>query len=413
MKRIYLDHITSTPLDPRVFEAMKPFFMERYGNPSAMHQEGLMARDALQKSREQAASFIGARRADEIYFTSGGTEANNLAIKGVAYASQRNGNHLIISTIEHPSVMEAAAFLETQGFVCTRVPVDREGRLDPEQVRAAVTDKTILIATHYANHDIGVIQPVEEIGRVAAEKGAPFFCDANAAAGWLPIDIQKIGAQLLSFTPHRFYGPKGSGVLYRNRKARLQPIIHGGGQENGRRAGTENVPAIVGAGLACELAGREQAERAAHAGVLQKRLIEGLLEQVPYLILNGPPAGPRRSPVNVSVSAEFIEGESQLLLLDHQGIAVASGGSCVSKSLKASHVLKGIGLDEALAQGSIMMTLGRENTVEEMDEVARALAGVAAKLRAMSPLWDQFQKGRIDSLVKPRPKTDGRMNPLF
>jgi cysteine desulfurase len=392
-RRVYLDHITATPLDPRVFEAMKPCFEEVFGNPSTLHQQGLQARDLLSRARQQCAQFIHAASAEEIYFTSGGTEANNLAIKGAAFASKRVGNHIVLSAVEHPSVQQSAAFLENQGFACTRVPVDRQGFVDPADVRKAVTDQTILIAIQHANHDIGTIQPIAEIGRVAAETGVPFFCDATASAGWLPIDVQAFGVNMLSFAPHRFYGPKGVGVLYRNRKARLEPLIHGGGQEQSRRAGTENVPAIVGAGVAAELAARELAERIARVRPLQQRLAEGLLAKIPRCTLNGPPVGDRRSPVNVCVSNEFIEGESQLLLLDHQGISAASGGSCVTKALKIAAVFGAIGLDPALAQGSVILTLGRDNTMEEIEYVIQTMATVVEKLRSMSPMTAKQEIG--------------------
>ncbi len=401
-RTVFLDHISATPVDPRVFEAMRPYFTEVFGNPSSLHHYGLQVRDALQKAREQFAFLINAESPEDIFFTSGGTEANNLAIKGVAYANQRKGNHIVISATEHPSILESIAFLEKQGFTHTKVPVDTRGILDLDALRAAITDKTILIAVHHVNHDIGAIQPVAEIGKIAAAKGIAFFSDATASAGWVSMDVRAMGMNLVSFAPHRFYGPKGVGVLYRNRKARLVSILHGGVQENGRRAGTENVPAIVGGGLAAELARKEMPQRVAHVRKLQKKLMEGLAAHVPYLKINGPPCGPLRSPVNVSLAAEFIEGEGQLLLLDHHGICVASGGSCVSKSLKVSHVLSAIGLDHALAQGSIIMTLGKDNTEAEMDYVIGVMEKIVEKLRGMSPMWDEFQHGKIDSTVTPR-----------
>ena len=241
-------------------------------------------------------------------------------------------------------------FLEKQGFTCTRVPVDREGFVNPADVAAAVTDKTILVAVHHVNHDIGAIQPIAEIGKIAAEKGVAFFVDAEASAGWLPIDVQAMGASLVSFSPHKFYGPKGVGVLYRHRRARLLSILHGGVQEGGRRAGTENIPAIIGGGVAAEIAQRELPERTAHTARLQRRLWEGLRARIPFIKLSGSEPGPRRISTSLNISTEFIEGEGQLLLLDTKGIAVASGSSCVSKSLKISHVLGAIGLDHALAQ---------------------------------------------------------------
>jgi len=281
------------------------------------------------------------------------------------------------------------------------VKVDREGVINAEDVRAAITDKTTIIAVQQANHDIGTIAPIREIGRIASEKGIAFYVDAEASAGWLPIDVQAMGVNLLSFSPHRFYGPKGVGVLYRNRKARLVSIIHGGVQEGGRRAGTENVPAIVGGGVAAEVALREMPDRIAHSTRLQRRLWDGLKSKITYVKLNGPEPGPKRISTNLNISTEFIEGEGQLLLCDLNGIAVASGSSCVSKSLKISHVLAAIGLDHALAQGNIIMSLGKDNTEEDVDYTIETFAKIAEKLRGMSPMWDEFQRGVIDSVIAP------------
>ena len=399
MRSVYLDHQSTTPVLPEVFEAMKPFFTEAFGNPSSLHQHGLRVRDALRKARAEVAGFIQAESAEDIIFTSDGTESANLAIKGVAFANQRRGTHLVVSATEHPSVLNSIEFLEKLGFSCTRVKVDSEGLVNPEEIRAALTEKTILIAVHYVNHDIGAIEPIREIGVIANQAGIPFYVDAEAGAGWLPIDVQAWGANLLSFSPHRFYGPKGVGILYRNRRARLVGILHGGAQENGRRAGIENVPAIVGAGATVEIAGREMPRRAAHTARLQKQLWEGLKAKIPCLKLNGPPPGPKRVSTNLNISTEFIEGEGQLLMLDMKGIAVASGSSCVSKSLRISHVLSAIGLEHALAQGNIIMSLGKDNTGEEIEYVIETFAWVAAKLRGMSPMWDEFQKGRIKSAI--------------
>ena len=402
MRSVYLDHQSATPVLPEVFEAMRPYFTEAFGNASSLHQHGLRVRDALAKARSQVAAFVNAESPDDIIFTSDGTESANLAIKGVAYANQRKGNHLVISETEHPSVINSVEFLEKQGFTCTRVKVDAEGMVNPEDVRAALTDQTILIAVHHVNHDIGAIEPVKAIGAIANEKGIAYYVDAEASAGWLPIDVKDWGANLVSFSPHRFYGPKGVGVLYRNRKARLVSILHGGVQENGRRSGVENVPAIIGAGVAAEIAGRELAARSAHVAGLQKMLWEGLESKIPCIRLNGPKPGPSRVPTNLNLSTEFIEGEGQLLLCDMNGIAVASGSSCVSKSLKISHVLSAIGLDHALAQGNIIMSLGKDNTPEDVDYVLEVFPKIVTKLRGMSPMWDEYEKGIIDSAVSPR-----------
>ncbi len=403
MRQVYLDHQAATPLLPEVFEAMRPYFTEAFGNPSSLHQHGLRARDAMNQARAQLARFIRAESPEEIFFVSDGQEAANLAVKGVAYANQRKGNHIVAAETEHPAVLNSIEFLEKQGFACTRVKVDREGFVKPGDVEAALTDQTILVAVHCANHDIGTVQPIAEIGAIAARRGVPLYVDAEAAAGWAPIDVQAMNASLLSFSPHKFYGPKGVGVLYRHKRARLVSILHGGVQEGGRRAGVENVPAIVGAGLAAEIAARELPARSAHTARLQQRLWQGLQAAVPFLKLNGPPPGPNRLPTNLNLSAEFIEGEGQLLLCDMNGIAVASGSSCVSKSLKISHVLAAIGLDHALAQGNLILSLGKDNTEEEIDYVVETFANkVVARLRSMSPMWDEFQRGLIDSAIAPR-----------
>lgn len=401
MRHVYLDHQAATPLLPEAFEVMKPFFTEAFGNPSSLHQHGLRVRDALKKARQQMAALINADSEEEIFFTSDGTESANLAIKGVAYANERKGKHLVVSATEHPSVMNSIEFLEKQGWTCTRVAVDAEGTINLEELRAAITPQTVLVAVHHVNHDIGTIQPVQEVGKICAEKAVPLYVDCEASAGWLPIDVKSWGAALVSFSPHRFYGPKGVGVLYRNKRARIVSIIHGGVQEGGRRAGTENVPAIVGGGVAAEAALNHLTERIAHTARLQKRLWDGLKANIQFIKLNGPEPGPKRVSTNINISTEFIEGEGQLLLCDLNGIAVASGSSCVSKSLKISHVLAAIGLDHALAQGNIIMTLGKDNTEGDVDYTVETFSRIVTKLRGMSPMWDEFERGIIDSVIAP------------
>jgi cysteine desulfurase len=398
---VYLDHQATTPVLEEALQAMLPYFREAYGSPSSLHRYGLQVREGLKDAREQIARMINAESGEDLIFTSGGTEAANLAIKGFAEANHRKGNHFVVSATEHPSVLQSIEFMTKHGFEVTQVPVDTIGCINPEDVRAAITDKTILVAVHLVNHDIGTIQPIREIAKITAEKGIALYADALAAAGWFPIDVQDLGVQLLSFSPHRFYGPKGIGVLYRNRKARITSHIHGGVQENGRRAGTENVPAIIGAGVAAEFAARDLAKRVEHVAALQKRLYEGLWKHVDYIKLNGPEPGPLRICNQLNLSTEFIEGEGQLLLLDYQGIAVASGSSCVSKSLKVSHVLSAIKLDHALAQGNIIMSLGKDNTVEDVDYVLETFPKIVHKLRNMSPMWKEFEEGVIDSVIKP------------
>ncbi|HEY3852973.1 MAG TPA: cysteine desulfurase family protein [Verrucomicrobiae bacterium] len=391
MRRVYLDHQSATPVLPEVLEAMKPFFAEAYGNPSSLHQEGLRARDAMDEARGKIARFINAESAADIIFTSDGTESANLAVKGAAWANQRKGNHIIMSKIEHPSVLNSVAFLEKHGFSSTRVDVDSEGRIDPEKIRAAITDKTILIAVHHVNHDIGTVQPIREIAEVAHNASIPLFVDADASAGWLPVDVRELGADLLSFSPHRFYGPKGVGVLYRQRRARIEPLLHGGDQEDGRRAGIENVAGIIGAGVAAEVAQCELSSRAMHCARLQKRLWDGLRSSISHIKLNGPESGPARSPVNLNISLKGTEGEGQMLLLDTRGIAVASGTGCLSKSLKASHVLEAIGLDAEQAIAAVIFSLGKDNTDADIEYVLEVFPKIAAKLRAMSPSWQETQ----------------------
>jgi cysteine desulfurase len=403
MRQVYLDHQASTPVLPEVFDAMRPFFSQHFGNASSLHQHGLHARDALDLARARIAALIHAESPEEIIFTSDGTEAANLAIKGAAYASQRQGNHIVLAATENAPVLNSIEFLEKQGFTQSQVRVDHEGCVDPAEIRAAITDATILVCVHHVNHDIGTIQAVNEIGQVAGERGIPLFVDAEASAGWMPIDVQQMNAGLLSFSAHRFYGPKGAGILYKNRRARLAGILHGGSQEGGRRAGTENVPAIVGAGVAAEIALRELPNRSQHTGHLQRHLWRGLRGKIPHLKLNGPDPGSRRITTNLNLSAEFTEGEGVLLMCDVKGIALASSSSCVSKALKISPVLSAIGLDPGLAQSSVIVSIGQENTLDEMDYVIETFAEVVQKLRRMSPLWDEFEQGLISSAIAPAP----------
>lgn len=402
MRQVYLDHQSATPVLPEVLEAMRPFFAESFGNPSSLHQQGVRAREAMAAAREQVAALIHAESPEEIIFTSDGTESTNLAVQGAAFASERRGNHLVISQTEHPAVIQSVEFLEKHGFTCTRVKADRQGFVDPDEVRAAITDKTVLIAVHLVSHDIGTIEPIREIGEVAAQEGITFFVDAEAAAGWLPIDARELGANLLSFSPHRFYGPKGVGILYRNRRARLSSILHGGSQEYGWRAGIENVPAIVGAGVAAGLALRDGKQRAAHCFNLQQRLWKALQAKIPCIQLNGPEPGPKRVVNNLNISTEFIEGESQVLLCDMKGIAISGATSCIGKSLQASPVLTAIGVPQALAQSAVIMSPGKDNTEADIDYVVDTFSEIVAKLRGMSPMWDEFQKGTADSMINPK-----------
>lgn len=398
-RQVYLDHQSATPVLPEVMDAMRPFFSEAFGNPSSLHQQGMRAREAVAAARARVANFIHAESPDEIVFTSDGTESANLAIKGVAFANERRGNHLVVSATEHPAVLNSVEFLEKRGFACTRVKVDRAGFVDPSDVKRAMTDKTILVAVHLANHDIGTVQPIREIGHIAAKAGIAFYVDAESAAGWLPIDVRELGTNLLSFSPHRFYGPKGVGILYRNRRARLLPLLHGGSQENNWRAGIENVPAIVGAGMAAEVAKRQGNTWTAHCRKLQEQLWTGLKSKIQCVGLNGPKAGPDRSPTNLNLSVEFVEGESLVLLSDMQGIAISGSTSCVSHSLKVSPVLEAIGLPRELAQAAVTLSPGKDNTDDEIAYVIETMVAITDKLRGMSPTWSEFVKGNAGSLI--------------
>jgi cysteine desulfurase len=353
----------------------------------------------LNQARQLVASLIGAGSPEEIIFTSGGTEAANLAVKGVAYANQKRGNHIVTSAIEHPAVLNSIEFLEKQGFSSTRVRVDGQGRISPEEIGKALTEQTVLVCVHHANHDVGTIQPVREIAAIAEERGIPLFVDATASGGWLPVQVQDWGASLVALSPHRFYGPKGAGVLYKSRRARLQSIIHGGMQEGERRAGTENVPAIVGAGAAARLAERDLSKRMNHTSALQTQFWNGLRRELRHTLLNGPEPGPERLSTNLNISFEFVEGEGIVLMADMQGVAMASGAACVSKALKASPVLTAMGVSHALAQGNVIMTLGQETSSEDIVYAAQVLSKVVEKLRGMSPAWDEFRKGLIKSAI--------------
>lgn len=385
MRRIFFDYQAGTPVRPEVFEAMRPWFTENFGSTSSFHQQGLRARQALGESREQVAQFLNAETPDSILFTSGGTESINLAIKGAALAGKRLGNHIIYSTAEHPAVSGSIAWLETQGFKTTKVGVAADGFIAPESIREVITDETILICLHHSNFDIGTIQPVKEIAAVAAERGIPVFVDANFSAGWVPVNVQSLGVQLLSLSPSRFYGPRGVGVLYRNRRTPLQNILHGGVQEDGRRPGSENIPAIVGAGAACTLAEASLSKRAAHAHALQQQLWDGLAKSVPQLTFNGPAPGPHRHPANIHLSLTGLEGEAVVLRCDLKGIALHSGTACVTKALKTSPALAAIGQSPSLAKGAVLLTLGEENTEEEVMRFLEIFPGIVSELRAMMP----------------------------
>ena len=383
MRRIYLDHAATTPTRPEVVKAMLPYFTDAFGNPSSIYSYGQEARGAVEEARTKVAELIGAR-SEEIIFTSGGTEADNFALKGVAYANEHKGNHIITTSIEHHAVLEVCKFLGRRGFKITYLPVDKYGLVDPQDVKRAITDKTILISVMHANNEVGTIEPVEEIGKIAREAGVYFHTDAVQTVGHIPVNVDELKVDLLAISAHKFYGPKGVGALYVRKGTKLVSLMHGGEQEKRRRAGTENVPAIVGLGKAVELAGQEMGKEAERLAYLRDKLIKGLVEKIDHIRLNGHPT--RRLPNNVNVSVDFVEGESMLLNLDLEGICASTGSACSSASLEPSHVLLALGLSPEQAHGSLRFTLGRENTEADVERVLEVLPGIVARLRAMSPL---------------------------
>ncbi len=379
-----MDHAAGMPVDSRVFEAMKPYFMENYGNPSSSHSFGASARNALMESREKVARLIGAEKPKEVIFTSGGTESNNLATKGVAYRNKNKGNHIITTAIEHISAINICKHLQKQGFETTYVPVDKQGMVDPERLQDAITARTILISIMYANGEIGTIQPIKEIGKIAHDNQIYFHVDAVAAAGKVPINVEEENIDLLSISSNDMYGPKGMGALYIKKGTRIQPVIQGGGQERGLRSGTENILGIVGMGKAAEIAQKEMEAEGKRLRQLRDKLIKGVLDTIERSYLNGHPT--KRLPNNANLRFSYIEGESLILGLDMLGIQVSSGSACTSKTLEPSHVLLAIGLAHEEAHGSLVFTLGKQNSEEDVDYVLEVLPGVVKRLRAMSPL---------------------------
>jgi cysteine desulfurase len=391
-KRIYMDYTAGKPIDDRVIEAMLPYMRSFYGNPASLHQFGQEPRKALDEARTKVAELINAEKKESIIFTSGATESNNMAIKGVAFRNKDHGTHITTSNIEHMSVINPIKYLTTRGFEATFVPVDRDGLLDLENLKHAMTDKTVLVSINYANGEIGTIQPAQEISQIVHGKKAYLHMDATAAAGQVPIDVQKEEIDLLTVSSNDMYGPKGVGALYIKEGVRVEPLLHGGGQERGLRSGTENLPSIVGFGKAAEITKKEmQAEGERLAG-LRNRLIKGLLEGIPYAFLNGHPT--RRLPNNAYVRFSFIEGESMLLSLDMLGVAASSGSACTAKTLEPSHVLLAIGLKHEEAHGSLLFTLGKQNTQEEIDYVISIMPSIVERLRAISPLTPEELRER-------------------
>ena len=384
MRRIYLDNAATTSTHPEVIKAMLPYFSDAFGNASSIHFYGQEAKEGVENARTKVAALINAHP-EEIIFTSGGTEADNFALKGTAYAHKGRGNHIITSSIEHHAVLETCKFLEKQGFRITRVSVDNYGMVNPEDIRKAITDKTILISIMHANNEMGTIQPIAKIGRIAREAGIIFHTEAVQTAGHIPIDVNKLGVSLLSISAHKLYGPKGVGALYIRKGTNIAPLINGGDQELRHRAGTLNTPGIVGFGKAVELAQKEMGSESKRLILLRDKLIKGLQERIDGLYLNGHPT--KRLPNNINVRVDFVEGESMLLNMDLEGIAISTGSACTSSNLKASHILLALGLLPEQAHGSLRLTLGRETTEEDIARVLEVLPQIIAKLRAMSPLY--------------------------
>lgn len=389
MDKIYFDHAATTYTKKEVLDVMLPFFTESFGNPSSIYEFASENKSAIDVARAQVASALKAGE-NEIYFTSSGTEADNWAIKGIAESYLSKGNHIITTTIEHHAVLHTCEYLSKKGFEITYLPVDENGIIRLEELKAAIKDTTILISIMFANNEIGAIQPIAEIGKIARENGVVFHTDAVQAVGHVDINVKEMNIDLLSISGHKLYGPKGVGALYVRKGIKLKSFMHGGAQEKGRRAGTENVPGIVGLGKAIELCMEHLQDESNRQAELRDYLIEQVLAKVPYCRVNGHRIN--RLPNNVNISFRFIEGESLLIMLDMKGICASSGSACTSGSLDPSHVLLGIGLPHEIAHGSLRITLGERSTKEEVDYLIEVLQGIVSRLRDMSPLYEDFMK---------------------
>ena len=383
MKKIYLDYAATTPVDSRVVKAMLPYFSEKFGNTMSLHSFGQEAKEALEESREEVSNLMGAK-SNEIIFTSSATESNNLVLKGVALADKEKGNHLIISQIEHPCIMESAKWLETQGFEITRLPVDKYGLIDPEEVKKAIKKNTILVSIIHASNEIGTIEPIEEIGKICREKRVYFHTDAAQSFGKVPIDVNKMNIDLLTASSHKMYGPKGAACLFVREGTKIEPLLHGGGHEAGLRSSTVNVGAIVGFAEACKICKKEMEKEAQREIKLRDKLIKGVLEKIPNSYLNGHPK--KRLPNNANFSFSFVEGESLVIQLDLMGIAASTGSACSSAKLEPSHVLLATGLKHEQAHGSLRLTLGRWTKEGDINYLLKVLPEVIKKLRKISAI---------------------------
>ncbi|HOQ09424.1 MAG TPA: cysteine desulfurase NifS [Syntrophomonadaceae bacterium] len=383
MVKVYLDHSATTPMHEEVLKAMNPYFVDRFGNPSSIYLLGQEARQAVEHARSQVADLINCP-AGEIIFTAGGTEADNHALIGYALANKDKGRHIIVSSIEHHAVLETAEFLAKQGFDLTLLPVDNQGTVHPDYLKEAMRPDTILVSIMHGNNEVGTIQPIQELAEIAHQGGAVFHTDAVQTVGKIPVDVKDLNVDMLSLSGHKIYGPKGIGSLYVRKGTRVASFMHGGGQERRRRAGTENVPGIVGLGCAAEIARQEMAQEAKRLQHLAEKLIKGILQSIPDTYLTGHPHN--RIPGHVSVCFKYVEGESILLMLDHMGVMASSGSACTSGSLEPSHVLLAMGYPHEIAHGSLRLTLGKSNTEEQVDYVLEVLPPIIERLRAMSPL---------------------------
>lgn len=384
--KIFFDNASTTKVDPRVLKDMLPYFSEHYGNPSSLHDFGDTAHGALDNARSQVASLIGAND-EEIYFTSCGTESNNLALWGLVRSSKKENRHIITSAIEHHSIINPLKDIKKEGWDITHIGVDNNGLVDPDKIRQAITGSTLLISIMHANNEVGTIQNLKEISGIAKKNEILFHSDGIATAGVIPVDIGELGVDTYSFSSQQMYGPKGAAALYLKKGVRLKPMLQGGIQERGRRAGTENIPAIVGFGRACEIAKNELDKNAKHISSIRDKLEKGIIGNIDKVKLNGHPS--RRIPGSAHISFEFIEGESILLMLNMEGILTASGSSCASQALKSSYVLTEMGLSATLAQGSISFSLGKYNTEDEVDKALEVLPPIVERLRKMSPLFKE------------------------
>lgn len=387
-KNIYFDYAATTPVDPRVLRAMLPYFSEKFGNTMSLHYFGQEAKQSLEDSRGKVASLIGALPG-EIIFTGSATESNNLALKGVAFANKGKGKHVIISPIEHPCIMESARWLETQGFEITKLPVDRYGLVNPDDVKNAIRKDTILVSVIFVSHEIGTVEPVGEIGKICREKGVYFHTDATQGFGKIPIDVNKMNIDLLTANSHKIYGPKGAGCLFVRKGTRIEPILHGGGHESGLRSSTVNLPSIVGFARACEIYQKEGAKEAKRLVRLREGLIEKVLKSISGAHLNGHPKN--RLPGSASFWFEFVEGESIIIQLDLSGVAASTGSACSSASLEPSHVLIAIGLKHEQAHGSLRITLGRWTSEKEIKYLLKILPGIIESLRKISPFKKSYK----------------------